>query len=569
MQKAEAQHQQKQNQPAQRKGGNAALESPQGEQIVQLEAMVDNSPQVNALMQAAGAANNSPIAAAQRQMMGVIHSSPRAAAQRQQLDSIAGETAQRTEAFIQPSGPIQLSGREGDEDPGPGQGETAPLTPRPKTDEQAPPPPTVTESQIQDGYSPRAGEERDDTAQLKEAGGALQPKVTQRAAAEAKPNNTGLPDNLKSGIESLSGMSMDNVKVHYNSSQPAQLNAHAYAQGTDIHVAPGQEQHLPHEAWHVVQQAQGRVRPTMQMKEGVPVNDDAGLEHEADVMGAKAVQMRRAGDALMQDDLMSSSLNHGEVVQKIIIGKESIETDSDLAAKLGITRDKVIKNFNDALGKDFAQVDSTRLGKFLSARTQRIRGVSTTETVRFFNKLAGYYKAEYFRYSDTEFNTNLDLVAGTEKYNTLMDPQGINYAEGADDGVSVGDDFNDQLACSLFAVLMLKPGFLGASNARELHHVFRSDRRTREYDDDKLVAQIRLAAGLNYRQPGDDENTVGKFMDKVENKGKKFIIDPAGEAHTFSLVHQEGNGWKKFDNSTVGSNPSQSRSISIRLIWTV
>lgn len=109
-----------------------------------------------------------------------------------------------------------------------------------------------------------------------------------------KPNNTGLPDNLKSGIESLSGMSMNSVKVHYNSSQPAQLNALAYAQGTDIHVAPGQEQHLPHEAWHVVQQAQGRVKPTMQMKEGVPVNDDKSLEHEADVMGAKAVQMQSA-----------------------------------------------------------------------------------------------------------------------------------------------------------------------------------------------------------------------------------------------------------------------------------
>lgn len=109
--------------------------------------------------------------------------------------------------------------------------------------------------------------------------------------AAPKPNNTGLPDNLKNGIETLSGLSMDNVKVHYNSSQPAQLNALAYAQGTDIHIAPGQEQHLPHETWHVVQQAQGRVQPTMQMKNGVPVNDDKGLEHEADVMGNKAVQM--------------------------------------------------------------------------------------------------------------------------------------------------------------------------------------------------------------------------------------------------------------------------------------
>lgn len=113
--------------------------------------------------------------------------------------------------------------------------------------------------------------------------------VRQEEAQVPKPNNTGLPDQLKTGIESLSGMSMDHVKVHYNSSQPAQLNAHAYAQGSDIHVAPGQEQHLPHEAWHVVQQAQGRVKPTMQMKQGVPVNDDEGLEHEADVMGAKAL----------------------------------------------------------------------------------------------------------------------------------------------------------------------------------------------------------------------------------------------------------------------------------------
>jgi Domain of unknown function (DUF4157) len=71
------------------------------------------------------------------------------------------------------------------------------------------------------------------------------------------PNTTGMSDNLKAGIENLSGMSMDAVKVHYNSDKPAQLNALAYTQGTDIHVGPGQEQHVPHEAWHVVQQADG------------------------------------------------------------------------------------------------------------------------------------------------------------------------------------------------------------------------------------------------------------------------------------------------------------------------
>lgn len=104
---------------------------------------------------------------------------------------------------------------------------------------------------------------------------------------QQKPNNTGLPDNLKAGVESLSGFSMDDVKVHYNSSQPATVQALAYTQGMDIHVAPGQERYLPHEAWHVAQQLAGRVEPTTEVG-GMPVNDNIGLEHEADVMGARA-----------------------------------------------------------------------------------------------------------------------------------------------------------------------------------------------------------------------------------------------------------------------------------------
>ena len=109
---------------------------------------------------------------------------------------------------------------------------------------------------------------------------------------QKKANNTGLPNDLKTGIENLSGHTMDDVKVHYNSDKPAQLNAHAYAQGTDIHIASGQEKHLAHEAWHVVQQKQGRVKPTLQMKGKVNINDDKGLEKEADVMGKKALQRK-------------------------------------------------------------------------------------------------------------------------------------------------------------------------------------------------------------------------------------------------------------------------------------
>jgi hypothetical protein len=116
------------------------------------------------------------------------------------------------------------------------------------------------------------------------------PETIQRVAFQAPENKTGMPDGLKTSMESMSGFDLSDVKVHYNSSQPAQLNALAYAQGSDIHIGPGQEQHLPHEAWHVVQQRQGRVQPTMQLRESVPVNDDPGLEKEADMMGQKAVQ---------------------------------------------------------------------------------------------------------------------------------------------------------------------------------------------------------------------------------------------------------------------------------------
>lgn len=134
--------------------------------------------------------------------------------------------------------------------------------------------------------SPRQQQQGQRISQLRSQDGGPAP------AAAAAVSDQGLPEALRAGIESLSGMDMSGVRVHTNSSKPAALQAHAYAQGQDIHLGPGQEQHLPHEAWHLVQQAQGRVRPTVQMHGGVAINDDHRLEQEADVMGARALQMK-------------------------------------------------------------------------------------------------------------------------------------------------------------------------------------------------------------------------------------------------------------------------------------
>jgi hypothetical protein len=201
--------------------------------------------------QSAQVTNNSKEAVAQRALIAGINDSPHLLAQRRQIESYIGTSRQQTSIH---------------------------------------PPQPTTQPPIQ-----RLEEPDEEEKELLQRKPDLESAVQREQQTSPKPNSTGLPDNLKSGIESLSGLSMDNVKVHYNSSQPAQLNALAYAQGSDIHIAPGQEQHLPHEAWHVVQQAQGRVKPTMQMKNGIPINDHQGLEHEADVMGKNAIQIMENG----------------------------------------------------------------------------------------------------------------------------------------------------------------------------------------------------------------------------------------------------------------------------------
>ena len=166
-----------------------------------------------------------------------------------------------------------------------------------------------------------------------------------------RPNNTGMPDNLKAGIESLSGFSMDDVRVHYNSSKPATVQALAYTQGTDIHVAPGQEKHLPHEAWHVAQQMAGRVSPTTNIN-GMPVNDNTALEHEADVMGEKAVQR------VSEIDVSNKKINYnfGNTCQmlRVINGyqqfwgqKRNATLAGNTASLRSLYEEKVEKAFND------------------------------------------------------------------------------------------------------------------------------------------------------------------------------------------------------------------------------
>jgi len=183
-------------------------------------AFVDNQPGAVALHKLSAALHDSPRLAAQRKLAEAMHNGPHIAAQRKQIEGMNARPAQRLglpeeEELLQGQfAPLQRMGAE-------------------------------EEDLLQGKFEPVQRQDGPEEEELLQGKFAPVQRAEPESDREPRANDTGLPDKLKSGIESFSGMSLDNVKVHYNSAQPAQLNAQAYAQGSDIHVAPGQEQHLP------------------------------------------------------------------------------------------------------------------------------------------------------------------------------------------------------------------------------------------------------------------------------------------------------------------------------------
>lgn len=206
--------------------------------------------------------------------------------------------------------------------------------------------------------------------------------AAQRAAAP-RSNSTGMPDNLKAGIESLSGYSMDDVRVHYNSSKPATVQALAYTQGTDIHVAPGQEKCLPHEAWHVAQQMAGRVSPTTNIN-GMPVNDNAALEHEADVMGEKAIQCK-----------------HNEILEKKNVSLGALQLCCSIVKKEA-------EGVPSKMGNVIALKNVLKEEKNIEEKNRKIKNVETFDVLckadlKSYDYIQLYYSFKKFLYKKSNF----------------------------------------------------------------------------------------------------------------------------------------------------------------------
>lgn len=104
-----------------------------------------------------------------------------------------------------------------------------------------------------------------------------------------------LPDSVQAKMEKAFHTDFSDVQIHPESSVASQIGAIAFAQGNDIHFAPGTyqpetqsgRQLLGHELTHVVQQRQGRVKANVP-DASLPINDDPALEAEADRYGSLA-----------------------------------------------------------------------------------------------------------------------------------------------------------------------------------------------------------------------------------------------------------------------------------------
>jgi hypothetical protein len=170
------------------------------------------------------------------------------------------------------------------------------------------------------------------TTLVEQTYGAVQRKATEKTTeelgasptAERSGSGQGLPDPVRGKMERAFSADFSGVSVR-ESSEASALGAQAFTRGSEVVFAPGHyhpdsergQSLIGHELAHVVQQSEGRVAPTIQGK-GIALNDDAGLEAEADDLGARAArgEVVRSGGPSMDGRAAPTQLKaSGSVIQ--------------------------------------------------------------------------------------------------------------------------------------------------------------------------------------------------------------------------------------------------------------
>ena len=110
---------------------------------------------------------------------------------------------------------------------------------------------------------------------------------TQRISRKGKP----LPNKLLFAAKSLTGLSLENVDVIYDSPKTEQYQSDGFVKNNEIHLAKGNKGLIGHETWHMIQRIQNRVRTGEKTNPHFTINKNKNLENEAHIMGDKLMRM--------------------------------------------------------------------------------------------------------------------------------------------------------------------------------------------------------------------------------------------------------------------------------------
>ncbi|MBN2147579.1 MAG: DUF4157 domain-containing protein [Anaerolineales bacterium] len=278
----------------------------------------------------------------------------------------------------------------------------------------------------------------------------------QRHPSQPRHADTGLPEDLRAGVENLSGLAMEDVQVHYNSDVPAKIASLAFTEGKEIHIAPGQEKQLPHEAWHVVQQKQGKVTPSMRLQRH-RFNADSRLEAEADVMSKKASRLSLAHrlPSTEQVDHAMQQLGHPvHVAQRNVpvsparqfrCGLKGKEKSQDLATPQEMPQMPSLQTTQELTEKQKEKPDPNTLEGLTTLMRQK-RGAGENVTPETLQHIWKHEKPDptgerLFKDYGVDPWNQLPYETGKESFTAMVPPGIIQGLKGDDDSAKLDTIF--------------------------------------------------------------------------------------------------------------------------------
>lgn len=368
------------------------------------------------------------------------------------------------------------------------------------------------------------------------------------AQSTVKPNQTGIPTQMKQQYEQLSHFSFDDVRVHYNSDKPAQIQALAYTQGSHVYIGPGQEQHLGHELGHVVQQKQGLVRPTTVVA-GLPLNDNRQLESQADNLHSFAESLA----------LLPVNPQVGNIVQRHEADPYTRQAEPE--PKAGMTAHHIIPRelldgsydtLNSLIGVLRQEVDTQIGGNFSKDKVERLAAVAERcdDAKKEAGNLLDEQQDSMIKYSGNAVSDLTWLIQGNHQWRLLL--QRPVYAD---------DQKNEQLIDRHIQKIDERARFIGALPAAERKLVMELEGRIHVQVSNLLYWMKEKAGILN---PIEQQELQRWTASLEEAQDLQVEINLAATPEDWSILedkHPEADALRQWPRGNIFFGPLSNKRI--------